>query len=82
MADVLTIGQVAAVAGVSASAIRYYERHNVLPAPIRVGGKRRYDADVVRRLSVLVVAKQAGLSLEEIRLLFDATDGGLPRTRS
>jgi MerR family redox-sensitive transcriptional activator SoxR len=78
MTKLLTIGQVAEAAGVSASAIRYYERHRILPEPTRVGGKRRYDADVLRRLSVLEVAKQAGFSLEEIRLLFDATDGGTP----
>jgi DNA-binding transcriptional MerR regulator len=78
MTEMLTIGQVGKAAGVSASAIRYYERHQILPEPARVGGKRRYDADVLHRLSVLDVAKQAGFSLEEIRLLFEATDGGAP----
>lgn len=74
----MTIGEVAGAAGVNASAIRYYERHGILPAPERVGGKRRYDRGVLQRLSVLDVAKQAGFSLEEIRLLFDATDRGAP----
>jgi DNA-binding transcriptional MerR regulator len=60
MTEMLTIGQVGKAAGVSASAIRYYERHQILPEPARVGGKRRYDADVLHRLSVLDVAKQAG----------------------
>jgi MerR family redox-sensitive transcriptional activator SoxR len=78
MTEMLTIGQVADAAGVSASAIRYYERHHILPEPARVGGKRRYSADVLHRLSVLDVAKQAGFSLEEIRLLFEASDGGAP----
>ena len=32
----------------------------------------------LHRLSVLDVAKQAGFSLEEIRLLFEASDGGVP----
>jgi MerR family redox-sensitive transcriptional activator SoxR len=76
MTDIFTIGEVAEAAGVSASAIRYYERHRLLPEPARVGGKRRYDADVLRRLSVIEVAKQARFSLEEIRLLFEATDAG------
>jgi MerR family redox-sensitive transcriptional activator SoxR len=78
MRVMLTIGQVAESAGVNASAIRYYERHHILPQPARIGGKRRYDPDVLRRLSVVEVAKQAGFSLEEIRLLFEATDGGAP----
>jgi MerR family redox-sensitive transcriptional activator SoxR len=78
MTDMLTIGQVAESAGVNASAIRFYERHHILPQPARIGGKRRYDPDILRRLSVLEVAKHAGFSLEEIRLLFEATDGGAP----
>ena len=59
-------------------AIHYYERHGILPQPARVEGKRRYDDEVLERLSVLEVAKQAGFSLEEIRVLFEATDGGAP----
>jgi MerR family transcriptional regulator, redox-sensitive transcriptional activator SoxR len=78
MTEMLTIGQVADAAGVNASAIRYYERHGILPEPARVGGKRRYDADALRRLSVLDMAKRAGFSLEEIRQLFEATEGGAP----
>jgi MerR family redox-sensitive transcriptional activator SoxR len=73
-----TIGEVAASAGVNASAIRYYERHGLLPRPARAGGKRRYGDEVLERLSILGVAKQAGFSLDEIRLLFEATDGGAP----
>ena len=78
MADTLTIGQVAYAAGVNASAIRFYERHGLLPEPLRVGGQRRYDDSILRRLSALDVAKQAGFSLDEIRLLFEATDRGAP----
>jgi hypothetical protein len=33
---------------------------------------------VVRRLALLNVAKRAGLSLEEARLLFEAADHGTP----
>lgn len=78
MTETMTIGQVAEAAGLNQSAIRYYERHGILPAPSRVGGQRRYDDDVLRRLAILDVAKQAGFSLDEIRLLFEATDGGAP----
>jgi MerR family transcriptional regulator, redox-sensitive transcriptional activator SoxR len=78
MAETMTIGQVADVAGLNPSAIRYYERAGLLPEATRVGGKRRYDDTILRKLSVLDVAKKAGFSLDEIRLLFDATDGGTP----
>jgi MerR family redox-sensitive transcriptional activator SoxR len=73
----LAIGDVARAAGVSASAIRYYERHGLLPAPQRSGGKRRYDAGVLRLLRVIEVSKEAGFSLKEIRTLLRGFD---PRT--
>ena len=63
----LTIGQVAARAGVNTSHIRYYEDVGVLPAPVRVGGQRRYGEDVLHRLSIIDVAQRAGLTLDEIR---------------
>ena len=73
-----TIGQVAEQAGVAASAIRYYEREGLLPEPERIGGQRRYSEDAVRRLEVIGVAKRAGFSLDDVRLLLDASDGGEP----
>jgi MerR family transcriptional regulator, redox-sensitive transcriptional activator SoxR len=69
---VLTIGEVARRAGVATSAIRYYERIGVLPAPERVSGQRRYPPGIVRRLGAIDVAKQAGFSLGETRALLAA----------
>jgi MerR family redox-sensitive transcriptional activator SoxR len=63
----LTIGQVAAQADVRTSAIRYYEDVGVLPTPERVGGRRRYTVDVLRRLAIIDVAQRAGFTLDEIR---------------
>lgn len=74
----LGIGEVAREAGVSVSAIRFYERNGLLPEAERVSGKRRFEADVVRRLRVIGVAKQAGFSLEEVRALLDSIDRGAP----
>ena len=74
----LTIGQLAHRVGLNTSAIRYYERVGVLPAPEREGGQRRYGEDAVRRLEVLEVAKQAGFSLDEARVLLQSADAGTP----
>jgi len=71
---VLTIGEVARRAGVNASAIRYYERIGVLPAPERLSGQRRYAPEIVRRLEAIDVAKRAGFTLDETRALL-AADG-------
>lgn len=79
MTDItLGIGEVAREAGVSVSAIRFYEREGLLAKVERVGGKRRFGIDVVRRLGVIDVAKQAGFSLDEIRALLDSIDRGAP----
>lgn len=74
----LSIGDVARRAGINTSAIRFYERHGLLPAADRVAGHRRYEASAVRRLEVINVGKQAGLSLAEIRVLLNANDARSP----
>jgi MerR family transcriptional regulator, redox-sensitive transcriptional activator SoxR len=67
----MRIGEAARRAGVRVSLIRYYEEFGLLPEPERVGGQRRYDDTVLRRLAVIDVAQRAGLSLEDIRELID-----------
>jgi len=74
----LTIGQLARRFGLNASAIRYYEANRVLPEPRRENGQRRYGADAVRRMEVLDVAKRAGFSLDEARILLQSSDAGSP----
>ena len=69
MSTLLTIGEVARRAGVRASAIRYYEEAGLLEEPERVGGKRRYDEETLRRLALIGSAKRAGFTLGEIRTL-------------
>ncbi|MEU1290385.1 MerR family transcriptional regulator [Kitasatospora sp. NPDC005856] len=65
----MTIGRLAEITGVPASAIRYWERHGLLPVPEREGGQRRYPPGAAERITVLRTFQQAGLSLEEIREL-------------
>jgi MerR family redox-sensitive transcriptional activator SoxR len=74
----LTIGEVARQAGLSTSAIRYYESVGVLPEAAREGGQRRHTADTIGRLHVVHVAKRAGFSLDEVRSLLETTDAGAP----
>jgi MerR family redox-sensitive transcriptional activator SoxR len=65
----LSIGQVAARAGIRTSHIRFYERVGVLPEPERVAGRRRYGEDILHRLSIIDVAQRAGFTLAEIKQL-------------
>ena len=74
----LRIGEVATRAGVNVSLVRYYDRIGLLPATERVSGQRRYDEAAIRRLEVLEVAKRAGFSLDEARLLLERREAGTP----
>lgn len=74
----LTIGEVANRAGLNVSAIRYYESEGLLPHAPRVAGQRRYSDETLSRLGVIDVAKRAGFSLDDIRILLDASDKGEP----
>ncbi|WP_189914304.1 MerR family transcriptional regulator [Kitasatospora xanthocidica] len=62
----MTIGRLAELTKVPASAIRYWERHGLLPAPERESGQRRYPPEAAERITVLRTCQQAGLSLAEI----------------
>ncbi len=78
----MSIGEVAGRAGVRPSALRYYERIGLLPAPERENGRRRYGGEVLRdvldRLAVVRVAQQAGFTISEIRTLLDAFSDDTP----
>ena len=78
----LTIGQVAKRARLNLSAIRYYEARGLLPEAPRVSGQRRYTEETLARLGVIDVAKRAGFTLDDIRILLDASDAGEPAHES
>lgn len=72
----MAIGEAAERAGVSTSAIRYYERVGLLPEPERANGRRRYGEQVLRRLALVGGAKRAGFTLGEIRTLLHGFPAG------
>ncbi|MDF5857927.1 MerR family DNA-binding protein [Pseudomonas aeruginosa] len=67
MAVELSIGQLAAAAGVSVETIRFYQRQGLLVEPAKpIGGHRRYDAAVVTRLRFIKRAQVLGFTLAEV----------------
>lgn len=72
----LTIGRLAAAAGVGIDTVRFYERAGLLPEPQRTGsGYRSYGPDDVSRLQFIRRAKALGFALDEIAELLALSRG-------
>lgn len=71
MTQIIDIAEVARTTGLSARALRFYEARGLVK-PLRTGsGRRCYGAGELERLHQLVALKRAGLSLQQIKALFD-----------
>lgn len=72
----MTIGVLAARAGVNVETIRYYHRRGLLPAPARPYGQvRRYDDASLQRVEFVKRAQRLGFTLEEVEALLSLNDG-------
>lgn len=63
----LSVGEVATRAGIAVSAVHFYEKKGLISSTRNQGNQRRFARDVLRRITVIKVAQQVGLSLEEIK---------------
>jgi MerR family redox-sensitive transcriptional activator SoxR len=63
----MAIGELARAAGLTASAIRYYEQAGLLPRPARQSGQRRYGPEAAARLRIIQLAREAGFTIAETR---------------
>jgi DNA-binding transcriptional MerR regulator len=70
----MAIGELAEIAGVATSTLRYYERRGLVVADRRVSGQRRYEDGSVRRLVFVQMLQDAGLSLDDIQGILEAED--------
>lgn len=63
----LTIGKVAAAAGVNVETIRFYQRKGILvEPPKKLGGLRYYDKGAVERVQFIKRAQKLGFTLDEV----------------
>ena len=76
--DGLTIGEAARIAGVPPTTLRYWEAAGLLNAPDRSGDKRRYDAEGLRQIEMVVLAKGAGFTLAEIKVIISGVSKERP----
>jgi DNA-binding transcriptional MerR regulator len=70
------IGEVARATGVTAEALRFYEREGLLPRPLRsAAGARRFGADIIDRVRFIKQAQAVGLTLRDIQVLVASRNG-------
>ena len=75
----MRIGELSRRTGISTSRIRFYEKHDVLPKPMRNGnGYRTYSDAAAKILELIDTAQQLGFSLNEIRAGLSEAAPNLP----
>jgi MerR family redox-sensitive transcriptional activator SoxR len=74
----LSIGEVARHVGARPSALRYYERVGLIPPAPRMSRRRVYDASVFESLAVIQLAKDAGFTIDETKLLLTGFAPSIP----
>lgn len=78
--DTLSVGEVSRRTGVPVSALHFYEREGLIAAERTGGNQRRYARHMLRRVSLIVVAKRLGIPLGELAEVFATVPADRPPT--
>ena len=78
----MTIGRVAAAAGVTQSTIRYYEAAGLIGKPPRRNGVRCYDPAAVEQLKMIRFYRAGGISIRALAALAAAGEERRVRWRA
>ena len=73
----LRIGEVAARAGVSVRALRYYEEQGLLDSERSPSGQRRYSDDAVDRVHFIQLLYAAGLTSRDVLQILPCVHTGI-----
>ncbi|MGB0834699.1 MAG: redox-sensitive transcriptional activator SoxR [Psychrobium sp.] len=68
----LSVGEVAKRTGVAISALHFYENKGLITSFRDKANHRRYNRDVLRIISVIKVAQESGIQLQEIKSALEA----------
>lgn len=68
--DRLSVGEVSRRTGVAVSALHYYEDLGLIASTRTGGNQRRYARHMLRRISLVVVAKRLGIPLTDVQDVF------------
>ena len=77
----LTIGELSARSGVSASALRFYEREGLIESRRTDGNQRRYAPVTLRRVALVQAGKTAGIPLGRIHQALATLPAGKAPTK-
>jgi DNA-binding transcriptional MerR regulator len=72
----MSIGELAARFDLATHVLRHWEAMGLITPARRANGRRRYTEDQVSRVTMIVRGKAAGLSLEQLREMFEAATPG------
>ncbi|WP_051581186.1 MerR family transcriptional regulator [Pseudonocardia acaciae] len=76
-----TIGELAALAGMRPSALRYYEDEGLLAPAGRSGQQRVFDRRGVHQLAAIDFWREAGFTLDEMSRLFHDAAGSISEAK-
>ena len=76
-----SVGKVAERCGVKVSTLHFYEEKGLISSWRNQGNQRRYQKDVLRRVSVIKAAQKVGIKLEDIKLALSALPETAPPIR-
>jgi DNA-binding transcriptional MerR regulator len=66
----MDISEVAKATGLPASTLRFYEEKGLIRSTGRLGLRRLFSANVIERLALIALGRNAGFSLDEIGEMF------------
>lgn len=70
--ELLTIGEMSRRTGVAVSALRYYEDLGLIASVRTSGNQRRFARHMLRRVSLVTVAKRLGIPLTDVGEAFQS----------
>ncbi|MBB4934225.1 DNA-binding transcriptional MerR regulator [Lipingzhangella halophila] len=75
----MSIGALAERFGLAPHVLRHWEAAGVLRPARRVNGRRRYGPEHLAQVALILQAKEAGMSLDQMSELFQAENGAVRR---
>ena len=76
----MDIAKVAKASGLPASTLRFYEEKGLIKSSGRSGLRRLFNANVIERLTLIALGRNAGFSLDEIGEMFTPEGPDINRT--